>query len=216
MRGYSVMTDEERQSIISQHKSLYNGYAVGNIPSNMTPLSVYDAAQDKIGVNVNNRGEVSQYNNHLVNESKEIEEIEADDMDVSDVESAYDFESKGPEQFDHSYSDDAHEMDIQGIIDMFGDEGMSTSDWDVVFGDELDGHELYPGEKEAYDFDSEGGNVDVYGESEETEAMCEQCGLSEAICECGMYEEIDEDLHETFKQEKQKITEMFNRFKKFN
>jgi len=345
MRGYSIMSDEERQNIISQHKSFYNGYAVGNVPSNMTPLTVYDAAQDKGGVNVNNRGEVSQYANHQINEAKVekdlVDEIEADDMDVSDVQSAYDFDSKGPEQFDHSYSDDSYDLDLDAIMQMF------------------DGHEMMRGERRAYDFDSDGGNVDVYGESKMSEKerawekfkelnpsinshtekgayvhflklwnktnsdsgdvevhsesiiresdeslmdlvkrimlsrkfdrianemepmdfsdefefadnfisyllddyideeyyddlydlvkdeygeiilsmygrsddfgddddfmfmegegeMCEQCGLSESMCECGMYEEMDSDLHESFRNEKQKITEMFNRFKNYN
>ena len=376
MRGYSIMSDEERQSILQQHNSFYNGYAVGNIPSNLTPLTVYDPAGDKEGINVNNRGEVNTYKNHLVNESTitekwkgdvevkqtgeysdmnikelnaeikklkeenkkleedgkkvpkenikkmsqlyfakrakqgwkgkgsaKVNEIEADDMDVSSVEPADNFKSGGPEQFEKG-DEDGYQMDIQGIMDMFGGE-MSPADWDVVFGDELDGKEMYPGEKKAYDFDSEGGNVDVYGESvireqdeplydladrimrsrkfdmlaneleplsysdefefadnfisyllddymdeeyyddlydlikdeygeiilsmygaggfddedmfmEENESMCEQCGLSESMCECGMYEEIDDELHESFKNEKQKITEMFNRFKKYN
>lgn len=222
MRGYSIMSDEERQNIISQHKSFYNGYSVGNVPSNMTPLTVYDAAQDKTGVNVNNRGEVSQYTNHQINEAKVekdlVDEIEADDMDVSDVESAYDFDSKGPEQFDHSYSDDSYDLDLDTIMQMFGGLG-DSDDMDELESDmnnEFDGREMMKGEKRAYDFDSDGGDVDVYGEAEETEAMCEQCGLSEAMCECGMYEEIDEDLQESFKAQKDRITEMFNRFKNYN
>jgi len=267
MRGYSIMSDEERQNIISQHKSFYNGYAVGNVPSNMTPLTVYDSAQDKGGVTVNNRGEVSQYANHQINEVKVekdlVDEIEADDMDVSDVQSAYDFDSKGPEQFDHSYSDDSYDLDLDAIMQMFGG-SEDSDDMDELESDmdnEFDGHEMMRGERRAYDFDSDGGNVDVYGESkmsekerawedflelnpsinsntikgarkhfedmwsktnsdvneeEETEAMCEQCGLSESMCECGMYEEMDSDLHESFKAQKDRITEMFNRFKNYN
>jgi len=328
MRGYSIMSDEERQNIISQHKSFYNGYAVGNVPSNMTPLTVYDAAQDKGGVNVNNRGEVSQYANHQINEAKVekdlVDEIEADDMDVSDVQSAYDFDSKGPEQFDHSYSDDSYDLDLYAIMQMFGDSDDMGDEIDMDrYNDEIDmdryndendmdkefdGHEMMRGERRAYNFDSDGGNVDVYGESiirESDESlmdlvkrimlsrkfdrianemepmdfsdefefadnfisyllddyideeyyddlydlvkdeygeiilsmygrsddfgddddfmfmegegeMCEQCGLSESMCECGMYEEMDSDLHESFRNEKQKITEMFNRFKNYN
>ena len=417
MRGYSIMSDEERQSILQQHSSFYNGYAVGNVPSNLTPLTVYDPAGDKEGINVNNRGEVNTYKNHLVNESTitekwkgdvevkqtgeysdmtikelnaeieklkeknkkleedgkkvpkenikkmsqlyfakrakqgwkgkgsaKVNEIEADDMDVSYVEPADNFKSGGPEQFADSDPDkDPYDMDLEAIMRMFD------------YGDD---------EKEAYDFESEGGNMDVYGESvvneednkgiklpkvnfpdiegwkrpnkgvsnreetavmykkdnvtvtfrqnqadenkieisvvgnddlkkqlagsikrndlqskidmfkkwteslnegmieenmdekerawidflelnpsinsntikgarqhfedmwsktnsdvneeEETESMCEQCGLSESICECGMYEEIDSDLHESFRTQKEKITEMFNRFKNYN
>ena len=276
MRGYSIMSDEERQNIISQHKSFYNGYAVGNVPSNMTPLTVYDSAQDKGGVTVNNRGEVSQYANHQINEAKVekdlVDEIEADDMDVSDVQSAYDFDSKGPEQFDHSYSDDSYNLDLYTIMQMFGDSDdmgdeidMDRYNDEIDMDKEFDGHEMMRGERRAYNFDSDGGNVDVYGESkmsekerawekfkelnpsinshtekgayvhflklwnntnsdvneeEETEAMCEQCGavMREGECseQCGMYEEMDSDLHESFKAQKDRITEMFNRFKNYN
>ena len=404
MRGYSIMSDEERQSILQQHSSFYNGYAVGNVPSNLTPLTVYDPAGDKGGITVDNKGDVSTYKNHMVNESTISEqkgkgcakseggtgcieqegnewiiynnkkggiwrdgfksekdaqealdafhanesvmsEIEADDMDVSYVEPADDFKSGGPEQFADSDPDkDPYDMDLEAIMRMFD------------YGDD---------EKEAYDFESEGGNMDVYGESvvneeydkglklptnvkfpdikgwerpnkrmsdreetavmykkgkvtvtfrqnqadenkieisvvgdddlkkqlagsierndlqskidmfkkwteslnegmieenmsekeiaweeflelnpsinsktikgarkhfedmwsktnsdvneeEETESMCEQCGLSESICECGMYEEIDSDLHESFRTQKERITEMFNRFKNYN
>jgi len=314
MRGYSIMSDEERQNIISQHKSFYNGYAVGNVPSNMTLLTVYDAAQDKGGVNVNNRGEVSQYANHQINEAKVekdlVDEIEADDMDVSDVQSAYDFDSKGPEQFDHSYSDDSYDLDLDAIMQMFGDSDDMGDEIDMD--KEFDGHEMMRGERRAYNFDSDGGNVDVYGESiirESDESlmdlvkrimlsrkfdrianemkpmdfsdefefadnfisyllddyvdeeyyndlydlvkdeygeiilsmygrsdefgddgdfmfmegegeMCEQCGavMREGECseQCGMYEEMDSDLHESFKTQKDRITEMFNRFKNYN
>jgi len=193
-------------------------------------------------------------------ESK-LKEIEADDMDVSDVESAYDFDSKGPEQFDHSYSDDSYDLDLDAIMQMFGGLGDSDDmDDEIDMDKEFDGHEMMRGERRAYNFDSDGGNVDVYGESkmsekerawekfqkekhvtdktikvarkdfdkmwnsvneeEETEAMCEQCGavMREGECseQCGMYEEMDSDLHESFKTQKDRITEMFNRFKNYN
>ena len=80
MRGYSIMSDEERQSILSQHKSLYNGYAVGNVPSNLTPLTVANYATDQGGITVSNDGTVSTYKNHKINESKELDEIGLDDL----------------------------------------------------------------------------------------------------------------------------------------
>lgn len=48
MRGYSKMSDEERQSIIKQHSTVYDGYATGNVQSNMTPLTVYDPHRIKV------------------------------------------------------------------------------------------------------------------------------------------------------------------------
>jgi hypothetical protein len=114
MRGYSTMSDEERNSILQQHSAFYNGYAIGNIPSGPQPLLQDEGPTDSQGITVNNRGEVSTYKNHLVNEStEEVKEYMADDMDVSDVEGAYDFESGGPEQFDDEDSVDFNIEDIR-------------------------------------------------------------------------------------------------------
>jgi hypothetical protein len=58
----------------------------------MTPLTVYDAAQDKVGVTVTNQGVVKQYTNHNVNE------IAAKNLHYDEIDSAYDFDSPGPQQ----------------------------------------------------------------------------------------------------------------------
>ena len=316
MRGYSTMSDEERNSILQQHSAFYNGYATGNIPSGPQPLLQDEGPSDSQGITVNNRGEVGQYKNHLVNESvvseqegkgcaksegglgcikkkgdewvimnnkkggvwrdgftsekdaeealdayhanvsEEVKEYAADDMDVSDVEAAYDFESGGPDQFgdeDMTYSDDSYGMDIDSIMSMF--DGSITADYD----DEVPAYQfdsegamdvdLYEGADENGDgeiskgelhkhFDEDGdGKVtpdeydshikshieekeDLGGDGEVTEKeTCEQCGseMKEGECkECGtMYEEVDEDLQESFIEDKQRIHEMFDRFKKF-
>ena len=161
MRGYSIISDEERAQILNTHRGFYDGFATGNVPSNQTPLTVEDLAQDKKGLQVTNAGEVIEYSNHIHENVEEQIVIDAPDMDVSDVEPAYNFVSDGPE------------------------------DGELVMGEE-----------------------DI-----EEKEMCEQCGskMVEGECiECGMYEEIDEDLHESFKTQREQILENFNRFKKFN
>ena len=272
MRGYSTMSDEERNSILQQHSAFYNGYATGNIPSGPQPLLQDEGPSDSQGITVNNRGEVGQYKNHLVNESvvseqegkgcakseggsgcikkkgdewvimnnkkggiwrdgftsekdaeealdayhanvsEEVKEYAADDMDVSDVESAYDFESGGPDQFgdeDMTYSDDSYGMDIDSIMQMFGGE-MSAAEYDDADSDmnqDLDGKEKYSGEMAAYNFNSDGAmDGETYEEVDE-EDTCEGCGET--------YEEVDEDLMEDFVKQKDRIVEMFDRFKKF-
>ena len=293
MRGYSVMSDEERESILSQHKTLYNGYAVGNIPNNLTPLTVANYATDEGGITVNSNGEVSSYTNHNINESKELDEEYADDMDLSDIDPAYDFESGGPEEFNSDTTEmDGYEMDLESIQNMFDFEDIYGSDNDAegmmglndMLDNEFDGKEKMKGEKSAFNFKSDGSGADVFGESilqeqsgyemanaifnlkdenremvkmwmktiddvnndseddeyenwttsdflidyaefkskhsdkdelEEGE-MCEQCGMKEGMCECGMYEEVDEEIRKSLKDEKNKITEMFNRFKNYN
>lgn len=92
MRGYSTMSDEDRQSILKQHATVYDGYAVGNVQSNMTPLTVYDAAGDKEGVTVDMNGNVKTYRNHGINE------ITAKPGNYDEIEPAYEFESEGPQQ----------------------------------------------------------------------------------------------------------------------
>ena len=140
MRNYMTISDEEKNSILQNHSAFYNGYATGNVPSNLQPLRVDNSIKDSGGVTVDNQGNVKTYTNHNVNEAevkkdedlgpedrgefdgrksrvvgvdsdiekqrKETNEMEADDMDISHEDSAYDFESDGPEQFDSSYSDD--------------------------------------------------------------------------------------------------------------
>jgi hypothetical protein len=232
MRGYSTMSDEERNSILQQHSAFYNGYAIGNIPSGPQPLLQDEGPTDSQGITVNNRGEVSTYKNHLVNEStEEVKEYMADDMDVSDVEGAYDFESGGPEQFDDEDSVDFNIEDIMNMIqDVKTDFGDDEYDSQIdSYTEKEDGKEMYPDEIPAYQFDSEGSmNVDLYekedlgGDGEVIEIQtCNECGseMKEGECtECGssMYEDVDEDLRESFISQKNEIKEMFNRFNKFN
>jgi len=86
------MSNEDRQSILKQHATVYDGYAVGNVPTNMTPLTVYDAAGDKEGVTVDINGNVKTYRNHGINE------ITAKPGNYDEIEPAYEFESEGPQQ----------------------------------------------------------------------------------------------------------------------
>ena len=232
MRGYSTMSDEERNSILQQHSAFYNGYAIGNIPSGPQPLLQDEGPTDSQGITVNNRGEVSTYKNHLVNEStEEVKEYMADDMDVSDVEGAYDFESGGPEQFDDEDSVNFNIEDIMNMIqDVKADFGDGEYDSQIdSYTEKEDGKEMYPDEIPAYQFDSEGSmDVDLYekedlgGDGEVIEIQtCNECGseMKEGECtECGssMYEDVDEDLRESFISQKNEIKEMFNRFNKFN
>lgn len=298
MRGYTMISDEEKNSILQQHSSFYNGYAVGNVPNEPQPLRVGKGASDPNGITVDNKGNVKTYQNHKINESvisekkkedkwiqdvdmdegsftkyckgkvtcgcvskalkgdnekrrkqaqlylnmnsdkckslqeNNLKEIEADDMDVSDEEAAYAFKSGGPEQFDSSYSDDSYGLDIDSIMQMFGGD-MSPAEYegmDDMMNSDMDGKEKFNDEYEEYDFESDGGNAAVYYEEEQCEGcgsemeegkeVCEQCGskMMEGECmECGsLYEEMDEDLYESFKEQRMKINEMFNRFSKFN
>lgn len=68
------VTKEERENILDKHKTLYDGYAVRyGQPNNEQPLYTQDFANDKQGVTVNSKGEVSNYSNKIyMKESKNV------------------------------------------------------------------------------------------------------------------------------------------------
>ena len=64
------MSKNEKDNILDQHKHLYDGYVTKyNQESNQTPLYVQDLANDKMGVTLDNKGNVKNYTNFRVNES---------------------------------------------------------------------------------------------------------------------------------------------------
>lgn len=64
------MSKEERSNILDQHKHLYDGYVTKyNQESNQQPLYIQDLANDKAGITINNKGNVSHYKNIGINES---------------------------------------------------------------------------------------------------------------------------------------------------
>ena len=67
------ISEQERQNILDKHKEVYNGYQTLNPSpvSNNQPLYTQDFANDKGGLTVNNKGEVTQYKNMGINESVE-------------------------------------------------------------------------------------------------------------------------------------------------
>lgn len=72
----SRMTPDEKENILSQHRSIYDGYrTMQSTVNNEQPLYVQDFAKDKDGMVVNNKGEVKKYTNFGINESKEAKEV---------------------------------------------------------------------------------------------------------------------------------------------
>ena len=60
---FTKITKEEKENILDQHKKIYDGYVTQygqNVPQ---PLYVQDFANDKGGITINNKGEVTQYKN---------------------------------------------------------------------------------------------------------------------------------------------------------
>lgn len=177
MRGYfglGQLSAAEKQDILNQHKSLYNGYQTMQPQvSNTQPLMVYDFAGDKEGVVVNNKGEVKKYTNFGINEQVEEEEMceqcgemeegagKLDDIyDVEDLNLSNKFDYvEGQHKGVHKegdYEDPDNEDD--GFEDLqMGDSEMYEQGGNA---DDMDDDDVAP----AYDFESGGpmAGGDVY------------------------------------------------------
>lgn len=135
------MSDEDRQSILKQHSTVYDGYATGNVSSNMTPLTVYDAAGDKEGITVDNLGNVKTYRNHNVNE------ITAKPGNYDSIDQAYEFESDGPQQSmtQMGMGKAPYDFVSKGPSDVYEDEDLYG---DVEFDDLLNDEDKLNGEED--------------------------------------------------------------------
>lgn len=79
MKSYfslNTISEEEKSNILSQHRTLYNGYQTlnPNIP-NTQPLYTQDFAKDKTGAVMGNNGKIQAYTNMGINEQSETEEM---------------------------------------------------------------------------------------------------------------------------------------------
>ena len=154
----------------------------------------------------------------------------ADDMDTDSVEPAYDFDSNGPlDVYPVNEYDDEEEVKYERMESAFSDEiaEVDVSGSQGIYGD------MDP----AYDFDSDGPGIAgpyqrfSYNEDEDMDSSEELypsfssdgefMGMSKSMGDMETndedeWEEIDTDLQEDFKTQKNKISEMFNRMSRYN
>jgi len=121
MKGSIFISGQEKNDILKQHQTIYDGYATKNNTSNMTPLTVYDPYKDKQGVTVNAKGEVKTYTNHKINE------IAAKALNYDEIEPAYEFDSQGPGDPNLGYDVynqtlPSYDFDSKGPVDVYEDE----------------------------------------------------------------------------------------------
>ena len=179
----------------------------------------------------------------------------SDDMDVDNVEPAYDFESDGPmaggdvypvneydedmeiqdyESMESAFSDEIDEVDISGSQGVYGDmdpafdfdsEGPGKAGPYQEFSYEGETDEQFlpahawkkmkrqqDAKDKGEDFDNDEFDPSDY---EGLDAMSSWEDIKSHFGDTD-WSEIDEDLQESFHIQKNKITEMFNRFNKYN
>ena len=128
------MKKEEKENILDQHKSIYDGYVTqyGQNVNNQ-PLYVQDFANDKNGITVSNKGNVSTYKNVGINENV-LDTIGDGENDLKngtvDLDSEMSFQMDNA-NFLHdilpSPNEDEHE-----IIISLGDLGNENGKFDII------------------------------------------------------------------------------------
>lgn len=207
------ITKEERENILDKHKTLYDGYAVKNERSNEQPLYTQDFANDKDGLTVNSKGEVSKYNNKIymkesLNGSDEMEE---GIYDMEDLNGKFDYvEEKELDEIDpkelkkgkrYKYHSPTFEDDIEY-------EGGSEKEKNMhKFKGDKSNH--FMGDKMVNDFVHDT-YLDEEDDSEDEGSFMPRKDMGDSE-----YLE-DDDMSQEFKENLKESLNMFKRFKKYN
>lgn len=207
------MSQAERNNILDQHKTIYDGYVTQFAQeSNTQPLYVQDYANDKGGITVSNKGNVTTYKNMGINE----------DIDRRDRI------GDGPNDLKNGTVDlDSIMAMLDSGVESFGDEYPSPNE------NEVDYISLGNTEDECNDCDDDNLDVviDIDPDYSNMEEMFEDDVVDDNV---GTYEydidepegfesqpmnfdsELDEDVLPDFMEKLNESLDMFKRFKKYN
>jgi len=193
MRYMLNISDEEKQSLLSQHQSVYNGYRTIQSTQHDNTIGIYDPAGDKAGITVTNSGNVKPYTNIGINESMKKSQTceQCSSGVVMEGETCEQCGTKMEGSFD--YVEEEIKEDVYGGIQQpysdidFGSKGPEQFDNDVDF--ELDDNN----EKPAYEFDSDG-----------------------PLATDGTFSEMEDPDVENIKESIKESLNWFKRFSKYN
>jgi hypothetical protein len=190
------MTNEEKDNILDQHKTIYDGYVTSYAqPEKEQRLYTQDFANDKQGLTVNNKGVVTAYKNMGINEMKHdgkstglfsSEEPKEGSIQPSSVYT--------PEETFESEEENEYYVSMGEHLDMIGD---GEDDLEHgVFGHEEEEDEILVSPEVQYFDDEEDDLVfspdsDIYDDVDEDDAV-------------GLFDDLAESL------------DMFKRFTKYN
>lgn len=234
MKFYSLgqLNNEDKNNILQKHREVYNGYrTVWQPVSNEQPLYVQDFANDKLGVQVDNKGGVSSYNNKVYMR-EQVEETELDTIEVEedqhldiekDIDPDAEFDYIEPkeidfDEFSSAFSDELEEeiggplySEVDPAYSFVSDGPLREDDLEEGFYDtnDYDEFDFQPKSIEDYSFEED---LPSYQEDLLTKIRKTP---EEDIVDVD-FEEIDEDIKESFLLQKNKINEMFLRFSKYN
>ena len=188
------MTQSEKNNILDQHKTIYDGFATQYGQPKEQPLYVQDFANDKNGITVSNKGDVKSYTNMKINEDVfsgakfEPEETFEEEEYMVSVGEQLDMVGDGSDDLDHgTFEDDETEMLVSpdGDMEIFVDD--DDDDMDTMRGRFFDDEDM---------------------ESEWDEPKFKGIDLSKS-------DDIDMDEIEPLQEQLNKTLDMFKRFKNY-
>ena len=235
------MTNEEKNNILNQHKTIYDGYVTEyGQQTNKQPLYVQDYANDKVGLVVSNKGVVKPYTNMGINESHTgLDMIGGDSHDQSEYKYRHlkngtvDLDDYGFNSDNEEYpSPNEDEFEYISLGNINDDDDDSVDDfknrsmYNPYYGEEED--ELEEGFDDFKIMDLRGG-VD-YSEKEFPKSNKYKVNMSDinrgdTIDTFGDgnfnnldfdFEEVDEDVLPEFMEKLHESIDMFRRFNKYN
>ena len=205
------MTNEERDNILDQHKTVYDGYVTSYAQQpKEQPLYTQDFANDKQGLTVSNKGVVTPYKNMNINEMRYdgkstglFSEEEPKEQGHISGGSIYE-----PEESFESEDDKSYMVSVGEQLDMIGD-----GDDDLEHG--VFGHD---DEEEGIDYSDDeylrrksGEGRDIYDDDDELD-------IDKFVFDddSEIFDDVDEDEVEGLFDGLRESLDMFKRFTKYN
>lgn len=206
------MTNEERENILDQHKTIYDGYVTSYAQQpKEQPLYTQDFANDKQGITVSNKGVVTAYKNMGINEMRfdnkstglfaDEENGFKETMEQGHISGGSIYEPE--ESFESEDKDDEYYVSLGEQLDMIGD-GEDDLEHGTFEDDDSDIVIITP---EAYD------DEDYYRSPSDDELDVEDFVFDD---DSEIFKGIDEDETEGLFDDLRESLDMFKRFTKYN
>ena len=215
---YFKMTNEERENILDQHKEIYDGYVTSYAQQpKEQPLYTQNYANDKQGLTVNNKGEVTAYKNMNINEMRfdnkstglfaDEENGFKEPMEQGHISpgAQYDTEETFESEMEESYY-----VSLGEQLDMIGDGDDDLEHGVFAHDDEDDDVIVTP---EAYD------DEDYYKspfDSDDEEGLNFELNIDDLMNLNNDEDEIDDEEVEGLFEDLKESLDMFKRFTKYN
>ena len=210
------MTNEERNNILDQHKTIYDGYVTEYAQGeNKQPLYVQDYANDKGGITVNNKGEVKPYGNVGINESIDgrLDMIGDGDDDLRNGTVDFSSIDNGEDDSYISLGSMSDDFEPEDVYSDWEDEDGSRYERQKRFFDDEDEESKWG--EESFDVELDEVDDTILDLKPEWSDDSEEEEIVNDIYNDN-FDEVDEEDKDEFLGKLNESLDMFRRFKKYN